>query len=157
MIGPAFRFPGFVHKVYHRSFAIMSAVIVPNASDLAEGISFTGDRMLSIPVPPFKVCKDKPPEPCKTNSAICAKAAVKCDSIDPKRNDPATEGRMFDPAGYYHTRTVPLETIRELPPQVREFHKRMLQCLVSLEDCSNKRLENFPEDGQPADKNTEEP
>jgi hypothetical protein len=155
VIGPAFRFPGLVHKTYHRSFAIISAVIVPNASDLAEGISFTGDRMLQIPAAlPDKPCKDVAAEICPNNPALCAKAAKKCEKTE-RRTDSSTSGRSF--ADVYNTRTVPLETLREVPPEVREFHKRKLRCLAEFDNCTNLTLQDFPEDSPVADKNTEEP
>lgn len=48
---------------YHRSTAVMSAVVVPTAADLANGVAFTDDRVLS--------CKTEDPnEQCPTRSAL---------------------------------------------------------------------------------------
>jgi hypothetical protein len=54
-------------KEYHRSTAIVSAVIVPTAADLAYGIDFTGDRVCETPYPD---------SPGKSQIYQCHKAAT---------------------------------------------------------------------------------
>jgi hypothetical protein len=155
-IGPAFRWPGTVHKGFHRSFAIISAVIVPNAADLALGMPFTGDRMLAIPA--AKLCKATSPKKCDTPASPCDEKDKKCPNPPPRQDEMGAKPRDFD--DQYHAKTVGLDSLRELPPQVREFHKEKLRCFISndsLDTCKQLKFDNFPEDGKPGDKNTEEP
>jgi hypothetical protein len=155
-IGPAFRWPGKVHKVFHRSFAIISAVIVPNAADLAEGMPFTTDRILAIPAPVAKPCQE--PAPPKCPAGTCVEPQKKCPVPPDRQPEIGATSREF--SNQYHVKTLSLDSLHELPPQVREFHKEKLRCFISndsLATCGSLNFENFPEDGRPGDKNAEEP
>jgi hypothetical protein len=48
-IGSVLSFPVAGGKQFHRSTAVMSAVVVPTAADLASGLEFTHDRLLVTP------------------------------------------------------------------------------------------------------------
>jgi chemotaxis protein histidine kinase CheA len=155
-IGPAFRWPGSVHKVFHRSFAIISAVIVPNATDLAEGMPFTGDRILGIPAPTTQPCQEPPPPKCPTGS--CVKPEKKCPAPPERQTEKGTA--QVDFATGFHAKALALDSLYELPTQVREFHKEKLRCFINNDSpstCKDLNFENFPEGGKPGDKNAEEP
>lgn len=157
-IGPALRWPGTVHRVFHRSFAIISAVVVPNAADLALGMPFTADRMLGIP--DAKPCTESPARKCVTASSECNKKEKACPNPPERQPERGVEPLPFPRGSKLHAQTLALDSLSELAPQVREFHKEKLRCFASIDfepTCWNLKLDDFPEDGPGGDKNTEEP
>jgi hypothetical protein len=66
----SFPLPGA--KVYHRSTAIVSAVIVPTAADLAYGIDFTADRVCEVAPSDYGVVITSDPDP---RHYICHRAS----------------------------------------------------------------------------------
>jgi hypothetical protein len=60
-IGSVLSFPVAGGKQFHRSTAVMSAVVVPTAADLASGLEFTRDRLLVRPLTPIAsaICVDE--------------------------------------------------------------------------------------------------
>ena len=59
-------------KEYHRSTAVISAVVVPTAADLANGIGFTSDRVLMSRYDKFKPVECVAPTLCKdSGTAVC--------------------------------------------------------------------------------------
>jgi hypothetical protein len=60
-------------KEFHRSTAIISAIVVPTAADIANGLVFTGDRVVFSPqAGGVAACEDgaKKPVNCATRKAI---------------------------------------------------------------------------------------
>jgi hypothetical protein len=92
-------------KQFHSSTAILSAVVVPTATDLAYGIRFIADRIVL-----------EGPEPC---------------SWPP----PQTTAGIAQPINYLSTRPCKLRHVESLSDfsgqPVREFNRMMVQCLAT--------------------------
>ena len=99
-IGSIFSVPLPGAKEYHRSTAIMSAVVVPTAADLASGIAFTKDRVL---VSPNRNGSD---QACSLQDVL---------------HEPG-EGKK-------ECRLEPALSLRDIPGSITEFNKVMVRCL----------------------------
>jgi hypothetical protein len=103
-INSFFSLPVAGAKEYHRSTAIMSAVVVPTAADLANGVAFTSDRVV---ISGLDVLRTPP----------------KCATADLKESDLAgiTTESVCDVR-----KARSLEDLRGAP--IREFNKFMVRC-----------------------------
>lgn len=88
-------------KEFHRSTAVMSAIVVPTAADLANGIAFVSDRVAA--------CSDEGPgeRECQADA----------DSANPKAPNPFR---------YTFRRALTLEDLGRHP--IREFNRAMVKC-----------------------------
>ena len=99
-IGSIFSVPLPGAKEYHRSTAIMSAVVVPTAADLANGIAFTKDRVL---VSPERNGSDQ----------TCSLQDVLNEAGQDKKE----------------CRLEPALSLRDIPGSISEYNKAMVRCL----------------------------
>ena len=99
-IGSIFSVPLPGAKEYHRSTAIMSAVVVPTAADLANGIAFTKDRVLVSPE------RNGSDQACSLQDVL----------------HEAGEGKK-------ECRLEPALSLRDIPGSISEFNKAMVRCL----------------------------
>jgi hypothetical protein len=98
-------------KEYHSSSAIVSAVVVPTATDLAFGIRFVSDRVV-----------DNPDGACKWLYAPASAASFDI-------------GVAFRATNYCMTRNA--ESLSDLGHQpIRQFHQRKLQCFATEDGSS---------------------
>jgi hypothetical protein len=120
-IGSFLSWPVRPGKEFHSNIAVMSAVIIPTANDLALGIRFIADRLIEPPPlqvesgcywPPTGGAGPAPgfPQPCKLRPAIS----------------------LGDFAGQ----------------SPREYHRRMIQCLATKRHAANPN--SFPADTNPS-------
>ncbi len=156
-IGSLVRFPLPADPVFHRSFAIVSAIVVPTAADLAFGIPFIGDRKvvavlgseppvvdrcLYEPVPdektPQKSVNKAVPKEQKTNAAGHAgtetPAPVTGNAPSKSVRDLCTSNAAGAKGGPQTPPTPEkyivqrLGSASELRPSVRAYHKKLIGC-----------------------------
>jgi len=108
-IGSFVSFPAAGAKEYHRSTAVMSAVVVPTAADLANGLEFSADRVLMSGYDKFNPTKCATPSCPSTGVAPCDKDT--CD-LRKARSISDLEGAP-----------------------IREYNKRMVRCFADPTGC----------------------
>ncbi|MGA2851228.1 MAG: hypothetical protein ABSE46_19675 [Terracidiphilus sp.] len=112
-IGSVFSIPLHPAREYHSNIAVMSAVIIPTATDLASGIRFVSDRLVEPPPlgqklgcywPPYSTHQPSPAYPhlCKLRPAVA------------------------------------LSDLADQP--IREFHRKMIYCLSTGMVASESNL-----------------